>query len=555
MENHPISESIRQYLGLVWHWAWLLILATVVAGLTAFLVSRRITPVYQASATLMVNLAPSNQTTSYNSVLTSNLMTQTYAQMMIKEPVLRGVIDKLGLKDMNVTQLGKLITVKPSLNTQLIAITAQDTNPQRAADIANTLGAVFVDINHSIESDRYTASKTNIQGQLDQLNQQINAIRDSIAKLGTSTADLVQRDQLNNSLTQTQQTYNNLMQSYQQVLLAEAQSTSSIVPIEAATPDYTPIKPRTLLNTAIAALLGLLLSIAFVFIVDALDDTLRSPEDVTKVLGVPVLGVIASHKSPTDLPISASEPRSPVSEAFRSLRTNIQFTSVDHPLRTLLVTSPSPEDGKSTVSSNLAITLAQNGRKVVLLETDLRRPKVHEMMNLPNREGTSALFVDQEVNLNGQLQTSEVPDLLVITSGTLPPNPAELLGSEKMVRILKKISETADLVILDSPPILVVTDSSVLAPRVDGVLIVMQPGKTKLAAAKQAVDQLKRVGANVIGVVLNNVEISRSSYKYAYYRGYYFNYHKYYGDKDKTTESKETRTKAKKIFGLFGSKN
>jgi capsular exopolysaccharide synthesis family protein len=555
MDNHPISETIRQYMGLAWHWAWLLILATVVAGVTAFIVSKRITPVYQASATLLVNEAPANKAADYNSVMTSNLLTQTYSQMMVKVPVLNGVIDELSLKNITADQLEKSVSVQPVRDTQLIMIKVEDPSPQRAADVANRLGVVFANINRSIEADRYTSAQKGLQVRLDQLSLQITDTEKSIAGLGTSAPDLAKRDQLTASLSQDQANYNNTMQSYQQVLLTIAQSTSSVVYIEAATPPAVPIRPRTLLNTGIAALLGLMLSIAFVFIVDALDDTLRSPEDVTKVLGVPVLGVIASHQSPTDMPITASEPRSPVAEAFRSLRTNIQFASVDHPLHTLLVTSPSPEDGKSTISSNLAVILAQNGRKVVLFEADLRRPKVHKMMNLPNREGTSALFVDQEVNLNGQLQTSEVPDLYVITSGTLPPNPAELLGSEKMARILEKISETADLVILDSPPVLVVTDSSVLAPRVDGVLIVMQPGKTKLAAGKHAVDQLKRVGANVIGVVLNNVEISRSSYKYAYYRGYYYNYHKYYSDQDKAGETKENHSKGKKILGLFGSKN
>jgi non-specific protein-tyrosine kinase len=304
-----------------------------------------------------------------------------------------------------------------------------------------------------------------------------------------------------------------------------------------------------------AALLALLVTTAIILVVDAMDDTLRSPEDVTKLLGMPLLGIIARHQSPSGMLITSAEPRSPVSEAFRSLRTNIQFASVDHPLRTLLVTSPSPEDGKSTVSSNLAVTQAQNGRKVILFEADLRRPKVHKMLNLPNRQGTSGLFVDQEINLNGQVQSTDIPELYAVTSGALPPNPAELLGSEKMATILNKVGETADMVILDSPPIMAVTDSSVLATRVDGVLLVMQPGKTKLAAGKQAIDQLKRVGANVIGVVVNNVDISRRNYKYAYYRGYYYTYHKYYGDSKHKTRSQGNQGKEKKILGLFGSKD
>jgi non-specific protein-tyrosine kinase len=283
----------------------------------------------------------------------------------------------------------------------------------------------------------------------------------------------------------------------------------------------------------LAALIGLIFGVGMVIVIELLDDTL-SPDAVSRQLGLPVLGVVARHQTINGKPIVAAEPRSPVAEAFRSLRTNIQFASVDRPLHTLLVTSPSPEDGKSTVAANLGVSLAQSGRRVTVVDADLRRPQIHKKFGLSNRTGITSVFVQPHPKLNGTVQDTEIANLTALTSGSLPPNPAELLGSEKMFDILGLIGEEADLIVIDSPPVMAVTDAAVLAPRVDGVLLVVKPGATKLAACKQAVDQLQRVGANILGVILNDVEVNRSRYKYAYYKGYYYTYHRYYSSDSET---------------------
>jgi tyrosine-protein kinase len=316
------------------------------------------------------------------------------------------------------------------------------------------------------------------------------------------------------------------------VRLAEATSTSNVVQMEAAYPSEIPVRPKTVRNTIMGAVFGFFLAVGLVILIDIMDDTLN-PENVTKELGLPVLGVIARYHSDSDTPIVQSEPRSPISEAFRSLRTNIQFTSVDHPLRSLLVTSPSPQDGKSTVAVNLGASLAQSGFRVAIIEADLRRPQIHKRLSLGNRQGISGVFVQPQVVLNGALQKTSVENLYALTSGTIPPNPSELLGSEKMQEIIRKVNEQADFVLLDTPPVTAVTDAVVLASRVDGVLLVVKPGSTKLAACKQTVEQLERVGAHILGVVLNDVEWKRSRYRYSYYRGYYSTYDMYYGSDSK----------------------
>jgi non-specific protein-tyrosine kinase len=221
---------------------------------------------------------------------------------------------------------------------------------------------------------------------------------------------------------------------------------------------------------------------------------------------------------------------------------------VDHPIHTLLVTSPSPEEGKSTVSSNLGVILAQGGARVVIIDADLRRPKQHKLMGINNRKGITELFTYSQPVLNGNLQKTEIENLFALPSGKIPPNPSELLGSAKMVQILEQVEKQAEMIIIDSPPVLAVTDAVVLAQRVDGVLIVMKPGVTKFQAMKQAIDQLQRIGANILGVVLNDVEIKRSGYKYAYYKGYYYADHRYYGDNN-TVENQKKAYPVKKSPG------
>ena len=540
MESTSFSEELRRYTGLLWHWAWLLALSTLLAGAAAYFVSKRITPVYEAVTTVLINEAPANRATDYSAIVASERQARTYAQLLSKQPVMEGVINRLGL-DVESGDLKKAVEVSPLRDTTLIEVSVENTDPVLAADIANAIVAEFSEQIQELQSSRYAESKLSLSNQLEQIDQQIQQSSEALLHLEDTDGDPAERIKLEENLAQHQQTYALLLQSYEQVRLAEAQSTSNVIQVEPAIPPEDPIRPRTFMNTLLAAVVGLFLAIGGVFLIEALDDTLRNPDDVQRELDLPVLGLIASHESDGSKPVTVLEPRSQVSEAFRSLRTNIQFTSVDSKLRTLLVTSPSPADGKTNVAANLAVVMAQSGRDVVLLDADLRRPKVHKTLGIPNRIGVSGLFVQDDISLDGALQGSEIEHLSIITSGGTPPNPAELLGSGKMTQIIDHVLECSDLVIIDSPPVMAVTDASVLAPRVDGVLLVLKPGVTNIAVAKQTVEQLRRLGANILGVVLNEVNMQGSRYKYHYYRGYYEASKQYSeeGNKDKSNSRQE----------------
>ncbi|MCI0520640.1 MAG: polysaccharide biosynthesis tyrosine autokinase, partial [Chloroflexi bacterium] len=501
---------------------------TLLAAGSAFLLSSRMTPVYQSVTKVLINEAPANKSADYTSVLTSVRLAQTYSELLTTRPVWEGVVDQLDL-DISADELRAGIAVQPVQDTQLIEVSLEDTDPQRAALVLNTLVQVFAQQNRALQEERFAASKANLSKQLEDMNNRILQVSAELDALADTEDNQDKRTRLEATQSQYRQIYSSLLLSFEQVRLAEAQSTSNLVQVEPAQPNNVPIRPKTMTNTALAGLIGLFLGVAVAILTDVLDDTLKGTDDVTRHLGVPVLGLIARYDRETKL-ITAAMPRSPVAEAFRSLRTNLQFASVDYPLHSLLVTSPSPSDGKSTIAANLAIVLAQGGHQVALVDADLRRPNVHKIVGLPNRRGVSSLFVQPHVDLNGSLQQTAVTGLTAMTAGDIPPNPAELLGSEKMIDILGKVRERVDVVVVDSPPVMAVTDSAVLASRVDGVLLVLKPGSTNLAAARQAVEQLRRVGANILGVVLNEVDLGRSRYKYYRYRGYYYSYHYYYED-------------------------
>lgn len=205
--------------------------------------------------------------------------------------------------------------------------------------------------------------------------------------------------------------------------------------------------------------------------------------------------------------VTLTAPASPAAESYRTLRMNLQFASLDRKLRSLLVTSAGPAEGKTTTLANLAVTLAQIDQRVILVDADLRRPSLHRLFQTPNEQGLTTMTLEDEALENPPLQFTAVPGLQVLPSGTLPPRPADLLGSRRMEAVLEALMQRADMVLLDAPPVTVVTDAVILATKVDGVLLVVSAGDTKRDHAKQAVERLAKVNANVVGAVLNNASV------------------------------------------------
>lgn len=286
--------------------------------------------------------------------------------------------------------------------------------------------------------------------------------------------------------------------------------------IERATPPIDPVRPRKAVNLAVALLAGIFLGFCLAFLQEYLDDRITSPDEADRLVRLPVLGHIPlmagdSHRLMSELPT-----HSPIAESYRALRTSISFASIDAPLRTILVTSAHKGEGKSTTSINLAIAMAMEGRQVILVDADMRRPSLHRALDLPSAPGLTDVLLGNKP-VSEALKKTEVEGLRVLTSGPIPPNPAELLNSGPMTSLIAELKEMADIVIFDTPPCLPVTDAQVLAAKVEGVLLVAEIGEAKKAEVKHAKELFDRAHARTVGMIFNKISEASGSYYYYYY--------------------------------------
>ena len=279
-------------------------------------------------------------------------------------------------------------------------------------------------------------------------------------------------------------------------------------------------------NLIYAALVGFILGFCVALVQEFMDDRINSPEDTRRIMNSPILGYVPMVKESDKVLLTGLANGSvfrsfSLLESYRTLRSNVQFASVDNPNISILITSTTPGEGKSVTATNLAISLALDGKSVILVDADLRRPTIHTKFEVDSKPGLTNVLIGN-MTLNQALKESKVPGLRLLTSGPHPPNPAELLNSQIMRRLHNELKEMADIVIFDSPPFLATADAQVLSAVTDGVLYVVQFGEAKKSAVKHSVQLLNQAHANILGVVFNKIDLSqrRDDYYYGYY-GYY----------------------------------
>lgn len=297
--------------------------------------------------------------------------------------------------------------------------------------------------------------------------------------------------------------------------------------VEEALPPEKPVSPRPLVNAALGMALLAFAAIAVVLAVDYMDDTVKSGEDAAERIGLPILGRIEQfgrlHNAREQLQ-AANRPRSTIAEAYRAARTNLSYAiDLGRDRRLVLVTSPGPGEGKTTTTANLAVVFGLAGHRVCVVDTDLRRPTLHKIFGVDNSKGLTTLLLAREPDLDRMLVRSLYTNVTVLPSGPLTPNPSELLGSARMQEILDGLRERFDVVLMDSPPALVVTDAAVLGMLADGIVIVARAGKTRMGGLRATIAELAQTGRPIAGVMLNRVGTRDAGYYYYYQygRGYY----------------------------------
>jgi len=539
--------ELKNYFLLIWRWAWLIILGILIAAIAAFVVSKNTTPIYQSTSRLLIDQAPgAGSGNDYTQILVEERLAQTYVELLKTDPILNKTLEQLGLEsELSASQLEGKISVSAPQETQIIIISVTDADSKRAALLANTLGQVFISENQNRESLRYADPISNWEDRLNVIGDEIetieievNALNDLGEEITAEEAAILSR--LETNLNKSQIQYTDTFNALNALQIEQAKETSNLIQIEEAKANRNPISPRTRTNVLLAAAVGGMIAVGIIFLIEYLDDTVKTPDQVLEDTDLTTLGAIAVIKQSDENQslITQSSPRDPISEAYRVIRTNLDFSSVDEELTSFLVSSASPGEGKSTSAANLAIVIAQTGKKVVLIDADLRRPVQHKMFNLSNNMGLTTSILDNNIPVTTHLQETKVNNLRLLTSGPIPPNPAELLNSQRMKDVIKELKTAVDVIIFDTPPILTVADASIIGPKVNGALLVIHTGKTRRDALVNAVERLSRTGTHVFGTVLNKVKLDRSGYGYYYY--YYSSYE--YNAKSKKRQSKKSKS-------------
>ncbi|MBC8078296.1 MAG: polysaccharide biosynthesis tyrosine autokinase, partial [Chloroflexales bacterium] len=455
--------ELKQLLATLRHWWWLLLLGATIAGGISYILSYLAVPIYEASTTLLINQAPSSlPTPDYNALLTGERLAKTYAELLRKRPVLERVIADLKLP-LDVATLGDRVRVSVVRDTQLLVVTVEDTEPVRAAAIANALVDSFSAQSRALQSSRYADSMKTLKGELDRLEASINVTQAALATLPAPTTPTTpeqanERMRLDAQLLRDRDSYTTLLNSYEAVRLAEVQSSNSINVVESAQPSAQPVSRRQLLSMALALVLGLVGALGLALLLEYLDDTVKSSDDVQALVGLPTLATVGRMRLATmgARLVTVGDRQAPVAEDYRMLRANIELVSVDdEPAKTLVVTSAGRAEGKSTTVANLAVVLAQAGKQVILVDADLRRPTLHTLFDRSNACGlTSALRRNEGEPLDAHLARTAVQGLRLMPSGPLPFDPSALLGSKRMAQLVQDLAAACDIVLFDSPPLI-----------------------------------------------------------------------------------------------------
>lgn len=546
--------ELLEYWKIIQRRLWLIILLIVLAGSGAAYYTSRQVDRYSTSTTLFIN--PGQVSPLVPGQLAGSSLINTYTELMRTRSFIERVAAEIDNPTIAAGIIQGALSTQYVQNTQFFRIAATHTNPEIAQQIANTTAQVLI----ASEIRRQEAQQAQIEAQRNQqtnaerirLEQLISAVEielayydDEIQQREQQVLDLQDEPVSSERTREQQQLFEELAglrytrldvlrqltnalarrAELGRVVAAETASDTAVVVDEALLPT-SPLPRDDLQRILLAMGVALVMGVGLSFLLEYIDYTVKTPEALGEIYGLPVQGVIATTprkylKKQGGALVSLANSRSLTAESFRALRTGVQVSGLRKPLQSLLVTSAGPGEGKTFVAANLAVSLAQSGSRVILVDTDLRKPRLHHVFELPQDTGFTNLVVNQGHNLADGLHKTATKNLRVMTCGVVPPNPAELLESQRARDLMRQLSEEADIVIYDSPPAATVTDAAIIAQRVDAVLHVVWAGHTRVNHVLRCKAILEHVDATILGTVLNQVQTEALGY-YSYYAyGYY----------------------------------
>ena len=527
--------ELRDYLNVLRARKWVIVQAAVICTLIAVAVSLFQQPLYQGEARVLVTSQDAGAAI-VGTVLGDlsgqpERSLQTQVQLIQLRPLAETTVRALGLQEAP-DELLKHIEVSSAGQTNVVVITATDPSAERAAAIANGMANAYVTWSRDTKRQSIRQAADEVQRRLDDAHAEILALGKKIVDGRTTdkNGNVIKDDSLNAELTIATDLYATLAEKLETLRVNEQLEIGSGQVVSAAVVDPTAISPKPVRNAALGLAVGLVLGVSLAFLLEYLDNTIKSTDEAEKLYGAPVLGQVPLEEFAKDEPrrlTIVQHPGSPAAESYRALRNSLEFVNFQDDVKTLLVASSAPGEGKSTVAANLAAGLAQTGKKVVLVNSDFRRPTTDQFFGVNNLIGLSDVLAGSH-SLKAALQRPGDDQLLILAAGRMPPNPSELLGSEKMSAVVAGLKDWADWIIIDSPPLLAVADAAAVARWADGILMVTRGGVSTREAARKGQEMLAKVGARVVGVVVWGLEESKHSGAYGYYGGY-GGYGGYYG--------------------------
>ncbi len=489
--------ELRAYAAILWRRRWIVLLTVLTALGVAVTANRLVTPVYVATATARVSVTSGSIDYVIRDPTYTDRLLNTYLTLVTSHSVREQVAEELKL-----SSLPEISGTAPA-NSELLNISAAHRDPAMAAAIANAAATALAAHVEAAQQEN-PETRQALGEDFAEAQQALLEARLRYESLAADPqADPTEVAAARIELDMRQQEYNSLQAQYDRARVTEATRSDKIVLADPAVPPESPSSPNQLLNLALGLGVGLVGAVGLAFLVENLDDRLYTTGAIRRTARVPILAVIPRSGRRARILLVSANAR--LLEAFRWLRTNLLYQSARQPLKAIVITSSQRGEGRSTVTANLAFVLAGANRRVVIIDADLRSPRQHQFFGLPNDCGLTSVLRD-EAPVADALQTTRIPRIQVLTSGPEPAYPPELLGSERMGQLLTELRGTADLILLDAPPLEQVADAAILAGIVDGVILVVQRGRAREGAVIAAIRKLETLQARVVGVVANQAD-------------------------------------------------